>query len=146
MLRQNHGGAKLGNQPLDLHAGKHVDVVEGLVPQIQVGLLAQAPGEERFLPSPELLLAGHYCGGVWRVPLLGAFFVPDKTMARGGWFPKQSSVAGASTIDEIQVFITRGLSTNGSVPLLPFRLFNPPEIALLTLTSTLPENMLEAGQ
>ena len=105
-----------------------------------------APGEERFLPSPELILAGHYCGGVWRVPLLGAFYVPDKTMARGGWFPKQSSVAGASTIDEIQVFITCGLSTNGSVPLLPFRLFNPPEIALLTLTSTLPENMLEAGQ
>ena len=46
---------------------------------------------------------------------------------------------------ETQVYITRGLSTNGDVPLMPFRLFNQPEISVLTLTSTLPENMLEAG-
>jgi hypothetical protein len=29
---------------------------------------------------------------------------------------------------------------------MPFRLFNPPEISVITLTSTLPENMLEAGR
>ena len=101
--------------------------------------------EERFLSSPELILAGHYCGGVWRLPFVGAFYVPDKTLPRGGWFPAQERVSGLSTVGESQVYITRGLSTSGSVPLMPFRLFNSPEISVLTLTSTLPENMLEAG-
>ena len=101
---------------------------------------------ERFLASPELILAGHYCGGVWRLPIFGAFYVPDKTLPRGGWFPDQSSVSGLSEVGEAQVYITRGLSTSGSVPLMPFRLFNPPEISVITLTSTLPENMLDAGR
>ena len=103
------------------------------------------PQVERFLASPELILAGHYCGGVWRLPFLGAFYVPDKTLPRGGWFPAQEDVSGLSTVGESQVYITKGLSTSGSVPLMPFRLFNSPEISVLTLTSTLPENMLEAG-
>ena len=101
---------------------------------------------ERFLAAPELILAGHYCGGVWRLPIFGAFYVPDKTLPRGGWFPDQSSVSGLSEVGEAQVYITRGLSTSGSVPLMPFRLFNSPEISVITLTSTLPENMLDAGR
>lgn len=103
------------------------------------------PLSERFLASPDLILAGHYCGGVWRLPFIGAFYVPDSTMPRGGWFPDQSDVSGLSTVGEAQVYITRGMSTNGSVPFMPFRLFNSPEISVLTLTSTLPENMLEAA-
>lgn len=99
---------------------------------------------ERYLTTPELIVAGHFCGGVWRIPGVGAFFVPDSTLPRGGWFPEQSAVAGLNTVGETQVYITRGLSTSGST-LLPFRLFNEPEISVLTLTSTLPENMLEAG-
>lgn len=105
-----------------------------------------SPGSDRFLSAPELILAGHYCGGVWRLPILGAFYVPDKTLPRGGWFPDQQSVSGLSSVGETQTYITRGLSTNGSVPLMPFRLFNSPEISVITLTSTLPENMLEAGR
>ncbi len=101
---------------------------------------------ERFLASPELILAGHYCGGVWRLPIFGAFYVPDKTLPRGGWFPDQQRVSGLSEVGEAQVYITRGLSTSGSMPLMPFRLFNPPEISVITLTSTLPENMLDAGR
>ena len=101
---------------------------------------------ERFLASPELILAGHYCGGVWRLPIFGAFYVPDKTLPRGGWFPDQQRVSGLSDVGEAQTYITRGLSTSGSVPLMPFRLFNSPEISVITLTSTLPENMLDAGR
>ena len=96
----------------------------------------------RFLATPELIIAGHYCGGVWRMPGLGAFYVPYRTMDRGGWFPQQEDVAGLSTVGETQLFITKGMSTNALVPLMPFRLFNAPEISILTLTSTLPENML----
>ncbi len=72
--------------------------------------------------------------------------MPDKTLPRGGWFPDQQRVSGLSEVGEAQVYITRGLSTSGSVPLMPFRLFNPPEISVITLTSTLPENMLDAGR
>ena len=100
------------------------------------------PANERFLYSPELIVAGHFCGGVWRIPGIGAFYVPDGTMERDGWFPSQEDVAGLSVVGETQVYITRGLSTSGSVPLMPFRLFNEPEISVITLTSTLPENML----
>jgi len=74
-----------------------------------------------------------------------AFYVPDKTLSRGGWFPNQEEVSGLSTVGESQMYITRGMSTNGTVPLMPFRLFNSPEVSVLTLTSTLPENMLEAA-
>lgn len=101
--------------------------------------------EERYLPSPELVLAGHYCNGVWRIPFVGALYVPDGTLPRGGWFPEQSQICGLSAVDETQQYITGGMSSNSSVALMPFRLFNGPQISLLTLTSTLPENMLEAG-
>ena len=104
------------------------------------------PDNERFLVPPELLLAGHFCGGVWRVPILGAFYVPDKTLPRSGWFPNQANVAGLKNVGETQVYISKGLSTNGALPLMPFRLFNGPEITVVTLTSTLPENMLDAAE
>lgn len=99
---------------------------------------------EKYLPTPELILAGHYCGGVWRLPILGAFYVPDNMMARNGWFPNQSDVRGLSTIGESQIFITGGLSTNSQTPFMSFRFLNQPELSVLTLTATLPESMLSA--
>ena len=101
--------------------------------------------EDRYLTNPELILAGHYCNGVWRIPFLGAIYVPDITLPRGGWFPEQSSICGLSSVDDTQLYITGGLGINGAVKLMPFRLFNGPQVSVLTLTSTLPENMLEAG-
>ena len=106
---------------------------------------SQHSTDERYLNSPELVLAGHYCNGVWQVPFLGALYVPDKTLPRGGWFPAQNLIHGLSSVEDVQVYITGGMSSNGAVRLMPFRLFNGPEISVITLTSTLPENMLEAG-
>lgn len=99
--------------------------------------------EGKYLPDPDLVLAAHYCGGVWNLPLLGAFYVPDSTMDRYGWFPAQENVSGLKQIDDMQRYITRGLSNCGDTPLMPFRLLNSPEISLLTLTATLPTNMLD---
>jgi len=76
---------------------------------------------------------------------IGALYVPDDTFDRGGWLPEQSLINGLSSVDDTQIFVTGGLSYNGAVKLMPFRLFNGPVISVLTLTSTLPENMLEAG-
>ena len=97
---------------------------------------------ERFLPMPELIVSGHYCGGVWRLPLIGPIYVPDRLLPRGGWFPDESRIRGLSEVGETEIYISAGLSNNGALPFMPFRLFNSPEIAILTLTSTLPENML----
>lgn len=105
---------------------------------------SHASSTDKYLDAPELLLAGHYCGGVWRLPLFGAFYVPDSMMARNGWFPNQEDVSGLSSVGETQIYITGGLSTNADVPLMRFRLLNQPEISVLTLTATLPESMLSA--
>lgn len=100
-------------------------------------------GNGKYLPEPELIVAGHNCGGVWQVPFAGAFYVPNRMLERYGWFPSQDDVSGLSQIGETQLYITGGLSTTSSVPVLPFRLFNNPEIAVLNLTAKLPDNMLD---
>ena len=105
---------------------------------------AHSADSGKYLGEPDLILAGHYCGGVWRLPVLGAFYIPDNMLPRNGWFPAQSSVRGLSAVNESQVYITGGLSINGATPFMAFRLCNQPEISLLTLTATLPESMLSA--
>ena len=98
---------------------------------------------ESYLGQPELILAGHYCGGVWRLPLLGAFYIPNSTAPRYGWFPAQTDAAGLSSTGETQLYISRGLSVCSDAPLMAFRLLNRPQISILTLTATLPTSMLD---
>jgi len=97
----------------------------------------------KYLTTPDLYLAGHYCGGVVRIPMLGAFYVNASVAERYGWFPDQSRVAGLTTIGQAQVYTSRGLSTNAKVKFLPMRIFNQPQITVITLTGTLSENMLD---
>lgn len=104
---------------------------------------AMHDGEEGYLFEPELIVSGHYCGGIWKIPFVGAFYVPNRMLPNYGWFPDKEDVSGLSKIGESQVYITGGLSTTSSVPVLPFRAFNDPEISVLTLTAKLPSNMLE---
>ena len=99
--------------------------------------------EEKYLTQPSLVLAGHYCGGVWRLPLVGAFYIPSSTAERHGWFPAQEDVQGLSTAEGTQLYITAGLSTTDSAPLMFFRFLNRPQISIIELTATLPQNMLE---
>ena len=99
--------------------------------------------EEKYLTQPSLVLAGHYCGGVWRLPLVGAFYIPSSTAERHGWFPAQEDVQGLSTAEGTQLYITAGLSTTDSAPLMFFRFLNRPQISIIELTATLPQSMLE---
>ena len=100
--------------------------------------------QEGYLFEPELIVSGHYCGGVWKLPFAGAFYVPNRMLPNYGWFPDKEDVSGLSKIGESQVYITNGLSTTSSIPVLPFRTFNDPEISVLTFTAKLPDNMLES--
>lgn len=105
---------------------------------------AMHDNESNHLFEPELIISGHYCGGVWKVPFAGAVYVPNRMLPRYGWFPDKEDVSGVSKVSESQVYITNGLSTTSSIPVLPFRVFNDPEVAVLTLTAKLPDNMLDA--
>lgn len=49
VLDEEHGGLVGFNQVLDLQAAGEVDVVEGFVPDVEMGLFAEAFGEEDFL-------------------------------------------------------------------------------------------------
>ena len=100
--------------------------------------------EGKFLREPSLIVAGHNCGGVWQIPILRqAIYVPNRLLPRGGWFPSSEDTRGASVIGDCQVYITGGLSTTSSVAVFPFRLFNPPEVSVLTLTAKLQDNLFQ---
>lgn len=104
---------------------------------------AMHDNQEGYLFEPELIVSGHYCGGVWKLPFVGAFYAPNRMLPNYGWFPAKEDVNGLSKIGETQVYITGGLSTTASIPVLPFRVFNDPEISVLTFTAKLPDNMLD---
>ena len=48
VLDQQHGGLVLGQQPFQLHAGEHVDVIQRLVPDVDMGRDAQAAGQQQL--------------------------------------------------------------------------------------------------
>lgn len=103
----------------------------------------QSALDGKYLTAPELILAGHYCGGVCNLPLIGAIYVPDSTLERYGWFPESERVSGLREVDNAQIYVTRGLSTCGDTWIMPFRLLNSPEISVITITATSPQSMLE---
>lgn len=82
-----------------------------------------------------MVVAGHYHGGQMRVLLYGAIYVPGSTLPRNGMFPPQSLVSGLQAFGTYQQYFSRGLGSSGSIRWLAFRLFNPPEINLITLVS-----------
>ncbi|MBE5765961.1 MAG: metallophosphoesterase [Clostridiales bacterium] len=93
-----------------------------------------------YLHSADLILAGHYCGGVWKMPGYGAMYIPDALHGMNGWFPDQARVSGQVSLGSSILHVTGGLSTSSDVK-LPFRLFNQPEVSLITLTGLLTDNM-----
>ena len=76
-----------------------------------------------------LILAGHYNGGQWRLPLKGAIHVPEL-----GWFPEDRQIQGMSYPAGIPQYISPGLGSDPHYEHQPGRLFNPPTVTLITLT------------
>lgn len=95
-----------------------------------------------YFPSPDLILSGHFCGGEWRIPGIGAFHISSRMSPRYGWFPNQSYVSGERSVGGTVVYTSPGLSVTDDT-FLPFRLMNPPKITLITLTGELPASFLE---
>ena len=90
-------------------------------------LLAHHPGyiQEYLEYGADMILSGHYHGGVMQLPGIGGVISPDFTL-----FPKYSGGIyreGAQT-----VVVNRGLGTHS----VPVRLWNWPELIVLELSGT----------
>lgn len=103
--------------------------------------LAHIPLSRRDIEKPvddinrldyDLILAGHYHGGQIRIPFYGALFVPITDPWTDSFLPAQEEVSGLlEYADGVQQYVSRGLGASN----IPFRLFNTPEINLITLRS-----------
>ena len=94
------------------------------VPQEFSVLLSHRPEffEEYVKEGFDLVFTGHAHGGQWWVPFAGGFLAPDQ-----GVFPK--FVRGRYVKDKTTMFVSRGLGNS----VVPFRLFNRPELLVVTL-------------
>jgi len=106
------------------------DVLIGLM---HIPLAKEALDALNDYPPYDLIIAGHFHGGQIRLPLIGAIFVPDKNSRFFGFFPDNRYVSGLYNGKATQQYVSRGLGSTGIIPLLKFRLFNTPEIILITL-------------
>lgn len=88
-----------------------------------------------FFRTVDLILSGGMVGGQWRIPLIGPVF-------GNGFLPDDSTVLGYHYMGNTLQYISGGLGASGTTPLPPFRLFNTPEITLITLTSMMDESVL----
>lgn len=97
-----------------------------------------ASENDSYVRTISLVLSGHYCGGQWRLPFVGAVRVPESAgVGNKGWFPGDQKVVGFSTFLGIPQYISPGLGASEAIGLPAFRLFNTPTVTQITLTSKL---------
>lgn len=84
----------------------------------------------------DLHIAGHYHGGQLRIPFYGALIVPEAYYDNYGLFPPRDRVEGFWEYDGLNQYISTGLGTSKAIGFLNFRLFNTPEINVLTLENS----------
>ena len=83
-----------------------------------------------------LSISGHYHGGQIRLPFYGALYILSPTSGiHNGYLPNQKEVKGLNQIADAQQYISAGLGVSDSITFLDFRIFDTPEINLITLHS-----------
>ena len=126
----------------DLHISlSHVPLSDEYIAAMERGIFTENI-EDVQLTRPDLVLAGHYCNGVWNLPLIGAFYAADDELPRNGWFPDDSKICGLRNVGDTPMYITGGLSTNSDTPAMFARILNHPQISIITLSGEMPESML----
>ena len=73
----------------------------------------------------DLILSGHIHGGIVRIPFIGGLLSPERKL-----FPKYYS--GKYKINDSKLIVNRGLGNTK----IKLRMFNKPEISVITLKST----------
>lgn len=83
----------------------------------------------------DLMLGGHYLGGLMRLPIIGALFVPSAEQDNYGILPGGEKYGGLTRAGATWLYEGTGLGSKD--PMYPgwfFRLMNPPSVTLITLT------------
>ncbi|MDR0928265.1 MAG: metallophosphoesterase [Oscillospiraceae bacterium] len=125
--------AREAMQPADLHiALTHRPISQEAALTMQ-GYAADTGST--LLRSVNLVAAGHHAGGLWRLPGIGAVWAD-------GWFPEDGGVIGYGQTGALLQYISGGLGAAGHTPLPSLRLFNTPEMTLITFTSQLADDVL----
>lgn len=108
--------------PEELHAR-----IEGDAPGLFTLLLAHR--NDRFgqyaAAGYDFVMSGHGHGGIVRLPFVGGLLGTNRQL-----FPDWT--AGLYTLGDSTLFVSRGLGNN-TVPFQGFRVFNRPEVAVVTL-------------
>ena len=110
-----------------------------ITPKRLADMYEQTPEYSQALGKINLVLAGHFHGGQMQVPFFGPVFVSSDTLGNNGFFPPKEYVRGMMNISGIRQHVSGGLGSTGigSTKLMKFRLFCPPEISFISLTSSL---------
>jgi len=87
--------------------------------------------DQMKLQNADLILAGHYCAGQWRLPGMGAVYVPEL-----GYFPSDDLIMGLDYLNGIPQYISPGLSYSDAYP-YPGRLFNAPAVTMIALSANI---------
>lgn len=77
----------------------------------------------------DLVLAGHMHGGQMRLPVVGGVASPKSSIMSDSKLFRPKYFAGAYTYSDMTMIVSRGLGN----PMLIPRLFNPPEMVVITL-------------
>ena len=93
------------------------------------------PADQEVSSRIDLVLCGHYLGGLTRLPGLGPLFIPSLSLPRYGVFPGAQAYCGLQRAGRTWVYASTGLGSEDShYPAFFFRFFNPPTVTLVTLT------------
>ena len=98
---------------------------------------------DSFLRAVDLVLAGHYCGGNWKLPFFGALYIPSDESPRHGWFPAQSQVEGYRLVGSTGMYVTGGLGATDAIATPSFRLCNKAKVTVITLTSAMNNHLMD---
>lgn len=83
----------------------------------------------------DLLLCGHYLGGLMRLPVAGPVFIPSPQLPLYGLFPGDAMRCGLTRSGRTAIYVSPGLGSRDELyPPFFFRLLNPPTVTLITLT------------
>ncbi|MBR1710674.1 MAG: metallophosphoesterase [Clostridia bacterium] len=106
------------------------------VPNTEIQTISTIPYSKSY--QIDLILSGHFLGGLVRIPIIGPVFVPSLMLPRYGLFPGSALYAkGERQVQKTWYSVSTGLGkSDRNYPFFFLRLNNPPTISLLTLSAT----------
>lgn len=112
---------------------KHNDLTIMLTHMPCLDKSLQTQSSTDLFGQADLILAGHHLGGQICLPFIGAVRADNEQLPRNGWFPESRYLTGLNEVNATQQYVSTGMGTAWK-GLLNFRLWNPPQVSIITLT------------